>query len=193
MEGAFSSTSLPLKFREEIVLVYHYARRKGIEKYKVCALLQIQVRIIELLRVRMSGTGRKPDRVAKLTSPNWCWTWDISYLGTDIPRIFWYLFVMLYKWSRKAVALRPATLTSEIGSNRSGFEGDRFLSPCGNGMGFQCRVKCLYVSYASVFLKAVNMKFTIGKLENKYFIIIATTIIFIINQTKLSGVICYYT
>ena len=126
MEGAFSSTSLPLKFREEIVLVYHYARRKGIEKYKVCALLQIQVRIIELLRVRMSGTGRKPDRVAKLTSPNWCWTWDISYLGTDIPRIFWYLFVMLDEWSRKVIAWRVAD--HMITEEAQGLIDDAFLA-----------------------------------------------------------------
>ena len=55
---------------------------------------------------RRSGSGRKPDRPAELTGPNQCWTWDISYLRTDLPRIFWYLFVMLDEWSRKVIAWR---------------------------------------------------------------------------------------
>jgi len=57
---------------------------------------------------RRSGSGRKPDRPAELTGPNQCWTWDISYLRTDLPRIFWYLFVMLDEWSRKVIAWRVA-------------------------------------------------------------------------------------
>jgi len=55
---------------------------------------------------RRSGSGRKPDRPPELTGPNQCWTWDISYLRTDLPRIFWYLFVMLDEWSRKVLAWR---------------------------------------------------------------------------------------
>lgn len=54
--------------------------------------------------VRRTGAGRKPDRPDELTGPNQCWCWDLSYIRTDLPRIFWYLYVMLDEWSRKAVA-----------------------------------------------------------------------------------------
>jgi len=46
----------------------------------------------------------KPNRPEELTGPNQCWCWDISYLKTDILRVFWYLYVMLDEWSRKVVA-----------------------------------------------------------------------------------------
>ena len=53
---------------------------------------------------RHIGSGKKPNRPDELTGPNQCWCWDISYLPTDIPRWFWYLYVMLDEWSRKVVA-----------------------------------------------------------------------------------------
>ena len=52
------------------------------------------------------GTGAKPNRPEQLTGPNQCWCWDISYLKTDVLRVFWYLYVMLDEWSRKVVAWR---------------------------------------------------------------------------------------
>lgn len=54
--------------------------------------------------VRRTGAGKKPNRPDELTGPNQCWCWDISYLRTDILRVFWYLYVMLDEWSRKVVA-----------------------------------------------------------------------------------------
>jgi putative transposase len=48
----------------------------------------------------------KPNRPEELTGPNQCWCWDLSYLKTDILRVFWYLYVMLDEWSRKVVAWR---------------------------------------------------------------------------------------
>ena len=56
--------------------------------------------------VRRTGAGRKPNRPDELTGPNQCWCWDISYIPTDIPRLFWYLFVVLDEWSRKVLAWR---------------------------------------------------------------------------------------
>ena len=56
--------------------------------------------------VRRTGAGKKPNRPDELTGPNQCWCWDISYIPTDIPRLFRYLFVMLDEWSRKALAWR---------------------------------------------------------------------------------------
>lgn len=56
--------------------------------------------------VRRTGAGKKPNRPAELTGPNQCWCWDISYIPTDIPRLFWYLFVMMDEWSRKVIAWR---------------------------------------------------------------------------------------
>ena len=75
---------------------------------------------------RRSGSGRKPDRPAELTGPNQCWTWDISYLRTDLPRIFWYLFVMLDEWSRKVVAWRVAD--HMITEEAQGLIDDAFLA-----------------------------------------------------------------
>ena len=52
------------------------------------------------------GVRGKPNRPDELTGPNQCWCWDMSYLKTDILRVFWYLYVMLDEWSRKVVAWR---------------------------------------------------------------------------------------
>lgn len=198
---------MPLEVRQEIVAVILYAKTKGIAKYKVCALLQINVRRIERwvareretdsmdyhksgpkrpvnaimpsereallsfvgreetvdysLQVmalegarqglfylsastvrtvlieegimsdrrppqRRNGAGRKPDRPQKLSGPNQCWCWDISYLRTDLPRVFWYLFVMLDEWSRMVLAWRvTAKLFKE---EAQGLIDDAFLA-----------------------------------------------------------------
>jgi len=55
---------------------------------------------------RRRGTGAKPNRPEELSGPNQCWCWDISYLKTDVLRVFWFLYVMLDEWSRKVVAWR---------------------------------------------------------------------------------------
>jgi len=55
---------------------------------------------------RRTGAGKKPNRPDQLTGPNQCWCWDLSYLRTDLMRMFWYLYVMLDEWSRKVVAWR---------------------------------------------------------------------------------------
>ena len=52
------------------------------------------------------GVRVKPGRPEELTGPNQCWCWDISYLRTEMLRVFWYLYVMLDEWSRKVVAWR---------------------------------------------------------------------------------------
>ena len=52
------------------------------------------------------GVRVKPNRPEELTGPNQCWCWDISYLRTEVLRVFWYLYVMLDEWSRKVVAWR---------------------------------------------------------------------------------------
>jgi putative transposase len=60
------------------------------------------------------GMRVKPGRPEELTGPNQCWCWDISYLRTEILRVFWYLYVMLDEWSRKVVAWRVSrSLASE--------------------------------------------------------------------------------
>jgi transposase InsO family protein len=55
---------------------------------------------------RRLGAGAKPNRPEELTGPNQCWCWDLSYLKTDVLRVFWYLYVMLDEWSRKVIAWR---------------------------------------------------------------------------------------
>jgi len=56
--------------------------------------------------VRGHGGRVKPARPDVLDGPNQCWCWDISYILTDVLRCFWFLYVMLDEWSRKAVAWR---------------------------------------------------------------------------------------
>lgn len=76
--------------------------------------------------VRRTGAGKKPNRPDELIGPNQCWCWDISYILTDIPRLYWYLFVMMDEWSRKVVAWR---LTSHINTRESlALIDDAFLS-----------------------------------------------------------------
>ncbi len=54
--------------------------------------------------LRRQGIGQKPNRPEEQTGPNHrCWCWDISYLKTDMLRVFWYLYVVLDEWSRKVV------------------------------------------------------------------------------------------
>ena len=65
----------------------------------------------ELLGQDRTGRNRrgvwvKPNRPGEITGPNQCWCWDISYLRTEILRVFWYLYVILDEWSRKVVAWR---------------------------------------------------------------------------------------
>jgi len=55
---------------------------------------------------RRSGATSKPNRPEELTGPNQCWCWDISYIKTDIKRVFFFLYVMLDEWSRKVIAWR---------------------------------------------------------------------------------------
>ncbi len=55
---------------------------------------------------RRSGAGGKPNRPEELTGPNQCWCWDLSYLKTDVLRVFWYLYVIVDEWSRKVIAWR---------------------------------------------------------------------------------------
>ncbi len=55
---------------------------------------------------RRRGTSIKPLRPEKITGPNQCWCWDLSYLKTDVLRRFWFLYVMLDEWSRRVVAWR---------------------------------------------------------------------------------------
>ncbi len=79
---------------------------------------------------RRGGAGAKPNRPDELTGPNQCWCWDISYLKTDILRVFWYLYVVVDEWSRKVIAWRISrTLAHEeaVGLLDDGIIGERLL------------------------------------------------------------------
>ncbi len=56
--------------------------------------------------IRRTGARKKPNRPDELIGPNQCWCWDLSYIKTDLKRMFWYLYIMLDEWSRKVVAWR---------------------------------------------------------------------------------------
>jgi putative transposase len=59
-----------------------------------------------LLRHRGRGRPRQSRPVSELSStgPNQVWSWDITYLRTDERGRFYYLYLFLDVWSRKAVA-----------------------------------------------------------------------------------------
>ena len=79
---------------------------------------------------RRGGTGLKPNRPEELTGPNQCWCWDISYLKTDMLRVFWYLYVVVDEWSRKVIAWRVSrNLAHEeaLGLLDDGIIGERLL------------------------------------------------------------------
>lgn len=63
--------------------------------------------------IQRNNNLNKPARPEELNGPNQCWCWDISYIRTDILRVFWYLYVMIDEWSRKVVAWRISDSLSE--------------------------------------------------------------------------------
>jgi transposase InsO family protein len=100
--------------REETVdYSFQMLALKGAEQGLFCMSASSVREILRKESLAEDRTGRKrrgvrvkPNRPEELTGPNQCWCWDISYLRTDILRVFWYLYVMLDEWSRKVVAWR---------------------------------------------------------------------------------------
>ena len=79
---------------------------------------------------RRGGAGAKPNRPDELTGPNQCWCWDISYLKTDMLRVFWYLYVVVDEWSRKVIAWRVSRSLAHgeaLGLLDDGIIGERLL------------------------------------------------------------------
>ena len=64
--------------------------------------------------IRCHGGRVKPARPVVLDGPNQCWCWDISYILTDVPRWFWFLYVMLDEWSRKVLAWRVVASSTAV-------------------------------------------------------------------------------
>lgn len=56
-------------------------------------------------RSHRNGNSRKPDR-PNVTKAGQRWCWDISYLLTNVPGVFLYLYALLDEYSRKIVAYR---------------------------------------------------------------------------------------
>ena len=100
--------------REETVdYSFQMLALKGAEEGLLCMSASSVRRILHKEGLAEDRTGRKrkgvrikPNRPDELTGPNQCWCWDISYLRTEILRVFWYLYVMLDEWSRKVGAWR---------------------------------------------------------------------------------------
>lgn len=100
--------------REETVdYSFQMLALKGAEQGLFCMSASSVRTILHEESLAADRTGRKrrgvrvkPNRPEELTGPNQCWCWDLSYLKTDILRVFWYLYVMLDEWSRKVVAWR---------------------------------------------------------------------------------------
>jgi len=55
--------------------------------------------------IRKRKQGRKPKEL-EADGPNQVWSWDITYLKTDIRGKFYYLYMMIDVWSREIVGYR---------------------------------------------------------------------------------------
>ncbi len=62
------------------------------------------------------GRGRSAPETQWVNGPNQLWDWDITYLHTGEPYVFWYLYSLLDHWSRKNVAWRisPQLASAEV-------------------------------------------------------------------------------
>jgi transposase InsO family protein len=54
-------------------------------------------------RGRAKAPVRRPPRAHVATGPNQVWSWDITYLRTQVRGVYCYLYLMLDVWSRKIV------------------------------------------------------------------------------------------
>jgi putative transposase len=57
-------------------------------------------------RQAFQGRGRTAPDTEWVNGPNQLWDWDITYLHTGDPHVFWYLYSLLDHWSRKNVSWR---------------------------------------------------------------------------------------
>jgi putative transposase len=67
-------------------------------------------------RQTSQGRGRSAPDTKWVTGPNQLWDWDITYLHSGEPHVFWYLYSLLDHWSRKNIAwhLSPHLRSSEV-------------------------------------------------------------------------------
>jgi putative transposase len=57
--------------------------------------------------------GKKQIIPCQLTAPNQCWSWDICFLHTEHPEVYWYLYVVVDEWSRKVISWRISRTKSD--------------------------------------------------------------------------------
>ena len=69
-------------------------------------------------RQAFQGRGRTAPDTQWVNGPNQLWDWDITYLHTGDPYVFWYLYSLLDHWSRKNVSWRisPHLSSAEVQS-----------------------------------------------------------------------------
>ena len=67
-------------------------------------------------RQAFQGRGRTAPDTEWVDGPNQLWDWDITYLHTCDPYVFWYLYSLLDHWSRKNVSWRisPYLSSAEV-------------------------------------------------------------------------------
>lgn len=67
-------------------------------------------------RQAFQGRGRSAPDTEWVNGPNQLWDWDITYLHSGDPYVFWYLYSLLDHWSRKNVSWRisPHLSSSEV-------------------------------------------------------------------------------
>ena len=62
------------------------------------------------------GQGRRTPETQWVNGPNQLWDWDITYLRSGEPHVFWYLYSLLDHWSRKNIAwhISPHLRSTEV-------------------------------------------------------------------------------
>lgn len=67
-------------------------------------------------RQTAQGRGRSAPDTKWVNGPNQLWDWDITYLHSAEPHVFWYLYSLLDHWSRKDIAwhISPHLRSSEV-------------------------------------------------------------------------------
>jgi len=67
-------------------------------------------------RQAFQGPSRAAPDTEWVNGPNQLWDWDVTYLRTGDPHVFWYLYSLLDHWSRKNVSWRisPHLSSTEV-------------------------------------------------------------------------------
>ncbi len=106
--------------RRKILKVLNSRRFRGLPPCQIVAILadegvylaseSTMSRILRDAKMNKNRSGAKDPtnryrpKAVKTTGPNQCWTWDITYMKSDVKGLFFYAYVAIDVFSRKIVA-----------------------------------------------------------------------------------------